>query len=105
MVFTVTSLSIELGAGAACVVPRAIGQGDRDQVRRLATDSLALAVMMVAALSAAGQLTARPLFALLGAEGVVLDHIVSTLGPLKKAAAAAGDCCVTPEGDRDPVMR
>ena len=76
VVFTVTSLSIGLGAGAASVVSRAIGHGDREEVRRLATDSLALAVLIVAALSTAGWFTARPLFALLGAEGRVLDLVV-----------------------------
>ena len=76
VVFTVTSLSIGLGAGTASVLSRAIGEGDRDQVRRLATDSLVLAVLMVAALSALGWLTVRPLFTILGAEGPVLDHIV-----------------------------
>ena len=77
VVFTVTSLAIGLGAGTASVLSRAIGEGDREAVRRLATDSLVLAVLMVAALSALGWATARPLFALLGAEGAVLDHIVA----------------------------
>ena len=76
VVFTVMSLSIGLGAGAASVVSRAIGHGDREEVRRLSTDSIALAVLLVAAVSAAGILTVRPLFALLGAEGAVLDHVV-----------------------------
>lgn len=77
VVFTVMSLSIGLGAGAASVVSRAIGHGDREEVRRLSTDSIALAVVLVAAISTAGILTARPLFALLGARGAVLDHVVA----------------------------
>ena len=76
VVFTVTGLSIGLGAGTASVVSRAIGEGDRGEVRRLSTDALALAVLMVAALSALGWLTIRPLFARLGAEGAVLEHVV-----------------------------
>lgn len=76
VVFTITSLAIGLGAGTASVVSRAIGEGDRAAVKRVSTDALVLAVIAVAVLSALGWLTARPLFALLGAEGEVLDHIV-----------------------------
>jgi putative MATE family efflux protein len=77
IVFTVMSLSIGLGAGAASVVSRAIGHGDREEVRRLSTDSIGLAVVLVALVSGAGIATVRPLFALLGAEGAVLDHVVA----------------------------
>ncbi len=76
VVLTVASLSIGLSAGASSVVSRAIGKGDRDEVRRLATDSLVLAVVVVAAVCALGWFTARPLFAALGAEGLVLDIVV-----------------------------
>lgn len=76
VVFTVMSVSIGLGAGAASVVSRAIGKGDREEVRRLATDSIGLAVVVVAIVSTLGWLTARPLFAALGAEGEVLHHVV-----------------------------
>ena len=76
VVFTVTSLGIGLGAGAASVVSRAIGHGDREEVRRLSTDSIALAFILVAVLAGLGIATARPLFALIGAEGAVLEHVV-----------------------------
>jgi len=72
---TVASFAIGLGAGAASVVSRAVGGGGRNQARRLATDSLLLAVITVAAICIVGLLTIRPLFSLLGAEGVVLDLI------------------------------
>lgn len=77
VVFTFTSVSIGLGAGAASVVSRAIGRGDRAEARRLATDSLGLAVALMMALSALGWLAARPLFAALGAQGAVLDDAVA----------------------------
>ncbi len=72
---TVTSLSIGLGAGAASVVSRAIGSGNRREAKRLSTDSLALALLIVGVVSCLGYFTIRPLFSLLGAEGEVLDMI------------------------------
>lgn len=76
VVFSIASVAIGLGAGAASVVSRAIGTGDRHRVERLATDSLILSVLVVAVLSTLGWFTIRPLFSLMGAEGQVLDYIV-----------------------------
>lgn len=73
---TVASFSLGLGAGASSVVSRAVGAGNRDDARRLATDALVLALILVTLISALGFLSARPLFALLGAEGEILDMIV-----------------------------
>ena len=75
--FTLQSLGIGLSAGAASVVSRAIGGGDAGRTRRLATDSLVLAVLVVSALTALGLVFVRPLFALLGAEGAVLDDVAA----------------------------
>jgi len=75
VVFTFTTLAIGLGAGASSVVSRAIGKNDRDEVRRLATDSLILAVMIVVVFCVVGFLTIDPLFRLLGAEGKVFQYI------------------------------
>jgi len=61
-----------LGIGATSVVSRAIGAGDRAEVRRLTTDALLLAVVVVAALSALGLVYLDPLFRLLGAKGDAL---------------------------------
>lgn len=73
---TLTSLAIGLGAGASSVVSRAIGSGDNHEAKRLSTDALILAVGMVSILTVAGLLVIRPVFALLGAEGEILDLIV-----------------------------
>ena len=75
VVFTFSTLAIGLGAGATSVVSRAIGEKDRAQVRRLATDSFILAVLIVAASCVVGWLTIEPLFRLLGAEGEVFDLV------------------------------
>lgn len=75
--FAIASVAIGLGAGASSVVSRAIGTGDQHKVRRLATDSLGLSVLIVAVLSVLGWLTSRPLFAAMGARDEVLDLVVA----------------------------
>ncbi len=72
---TVSSLAIGLGAGASSVVSRAIGANETDDAKRLATDSLALALLLVACVAIAGYLMIDPLFAMLGASGETLDMI------------------------------
>ena len=75
VVLTLQSLGIGLSAGAASVASRAIGAGRTEEAKRLATDSVVLAVLLIAALTALGLLVVRPLFSLLGAEGAVLDAV------------------------------
>jgi putative MATE family efflux protein len=72
---TLTSLGIGLGAGAASVISRAIGGGERDEARRLTTDSLILALLIILVVAAIGWLTIDPLFGLIGAEGETLDLV------------------------------
>lgn len=73
----IMSFGIGLGAGTASVVSRTLGGGNRDDARRLATDALLLALTLAAVFVAVGLLLVRPLFALLGAEGAVLDQVVA----------------------------
>ncbi|MGI9406168.1 MAG: MATE family efflux transporter [Hyphomicrobiaceae bacterium] len=75
VVFTLSTMAIGLGAGAGSVVSRAIGENDHRQVRRLATDSLILALLIVAVCCVLGWLTIDPLFRLLGAEGEIHDLV------------------------------
>lgn len=72
---TITSLSIGLGAGAASLVSRSIGAKNEKDAKRLATDSLALAIVLVLTISSIGYFTIRPLFGLLGAQQEVLDLV------------------------------
>ncbi len=72
---TVSSLAIGLGAGASSVVSRAVGADARDDAKRLATDSLVLALILVIAVATAGFFMIDPLFTLLGATGETLDLI------------------------------
>ncbi len=75
VVMVVSSLAIGLGIGTAAVVSRAIGEGDEHKVRRLTTDSLILALIIVAAFVGLGVLSIDPVFRLLGAKPDLLPLV------------------------------
>ncbi len=75
VVMVVQSIALGLGMGTASVVSRAIGRGDSNIVKRLSTDALFLAGLVVAVAAIAGELTIEPLFTLLGADEVTLPLI------------------------------
>jgi putative MATE family efflux protein len=75
VVMLVGAVSIGLGVATSSVVSRAIGKGDLGRVRRLASNALILAVLVVAVIAAIGLHTMDPLFRLLGAEPDVLPLI------------------------------
>ncbi len=75
VVMVLISLGIGLMAGTSSVIARVIGNGDRDRVRRLTTDSLLLATAIAVVMSAIGLATMDPLFRLLGAEEHLLPLI------------------------------
>jgi putative MATE family efflux protein len=72
---TIASLAIGLGAGVAAVVSQAIGAKNEKEAKRLSTDSLIIATLIVVIISIIGLLTIKPLFMLLGAQGDVLSMI------------------------------
>ncbi|NET57609.1 MAG: MATE family efflux transporter [Symploca sp. SIO2E6] len=69
------SLALGLGVGASSVIARAIGEGDRNRVQRLTTDSLTLSVLIVGIFIALGLTTIKPLFTALGAGSDILPLI------------------------------
>lgn len=71
----VTNMTIGISIGATAVIARALGQGQDDRVKRLTTDSLILAVLLVVTVSAIGIATVDPLFSLLGADAETLPLI------------------------------
>lgn len=77
VVFILVGLTMGIGNGATVAIARAIGQGDRDRVRRLTTDSLLLALVIVGAAATTGLLTIDPLFTMLGAGPELLPLIRS----------------------------
>ncbi|MFH1690291.1 MAG: MATE family efflux transporter [Candidatus Eisenbacteria bacterium] len=77
VVFVIQGMSLGLGMGASAVISRAIGEGDWGRVRRLTTDSLALAFLIVAFLIVVGLFTIDPVFRLMGATDEVMPLIRS----------------------------
>jgi putative MATE family efflux protein len=75
VVLVIGSMALGLGMGAAAVISRAIGEGDVHRVRRLTSDSLILALIIVAILICLGLLSLDSVFRLLGAEGTVLELV------------------------------
>lgn len=75
VVMVIGSLAMGLGIGASSLVSKAIGQGNFDRVRRLTTDGLFLALVVVAFAVGVGLLTIDPLFTALGANERILGFI------------------------------
>jgi putative MATE family efflux protein len=75
VVAVVGSVGMGLGIGATSVISRTIGGGDMDQVRRLTTDALILAGLVVVVVCVAGYLAIDPLFRMLGADAEVLPLV------------------------------
>jgi putative MATE family efflux protein len=77
VVLIVGSLGVGLGTGASALISRAIGEGNEQKVRRLTTDSLTLSFIIVVVFAAAGFLTIKPLFMILGAPEDLIPMIKS----------------------------
>ncbi|MGK7900257.1 MAG: MATE family efflux transporter [Hormoscilla sp.] len=75
VVMALGNLALGLGIGASSVIARAIGQGDRQQVRRLTTDSLTLSLLIVGIFIILGLATIEPLFSALGAGPEILPLV------------------------------
>ena len=75
VVLVVQSISLGLGMGTSSVVSRAIGKGDTSKVKRLSTDALFLAAIIVALAAIIGELTITPLFTLMGADSDILPLV------------------------------
>ena len=71
----VISLAMGLSIGTSALVSRAIGSGDHDRVKRLTTDCLALAFILVFLVALTGSLAIDPIFAALGASEAQTDLI------------------------------
>jgi len=75
VVMVIGSIALGIGIGTSSLVSRALGQRDEIKTRRYATDSLILGFLLVMVVIVLGLFTLRPLFTLLGARGVILDHV------------------------------
>lgn len=110
VVLTIASLAQGIGMGTSAVVSRAVGAAQYDRVRRLTADSLILGLTVVGVFAGVGLLTIDPLFALLGARGVILDYIreymeVWYLGMIFVVVPMIGNNIIRATGDsRTPGM-
>lgn len=75
VVMILGSLSMGLGTGAASIIARAIGEGDRYKVKRLTTDSLTLSLLIVGIFVILGLTTIDPVFTVLGAKAEIMPLI------------------------------
>jgi putative MATE family efflux protein len=75
VVTTLASLAIGLADGAGAVIALAIGEGRRNKVQRLTTDSLILSLVIGIIFTVVSLATITPLFTALGAEANILSLI------------------------------
>lgn len=104
VVMAIANVAIGLGVGCASVVSRAIGAGDRHAVRRLTTDSLLLAVPIVALISTVGFFTIDPVFRAIGASPDMLPLVreymqVWYLGMVFVVVPMVGNSAIRATGD------
>ncbi len=80
VVSILASVAMGLGTGAASIIAREIGKGNRQKVQRLTTDSLLLSFLIVGILAVLGLITIKPLFRVLGAGPDLLPMIRDYMG-------------------------
>lgn len=79
--FFVQNLAMGMGTGATSVISQAIGAGDQEEVRRLTTHSLILAVVLVVVVALTGLAFLDPLFTAMGAKPELLPLIRDYMVP------------------------
>lgn len=70
---SVISLALGLSMGTSALVSRAIGSGNHDKVKRLTTDCLLLAFILVLLVALGGYLAINPIFTALGASAQQIE--------------------------------
>ncbi len=87
LVFFVTGSAMGMGIGVASCVSRAIGRGETERVKRLVTDSILLALLLVGLLVGAGLWGMDRVFLAMGAEEELLPLIRAYMVPLLSGIA------------------
>jgi putative MATE family efflux protein len=77
VIMALTSISMGVGIGASSLIARAEGQGDREQVKRLATHTVFLTLALTLVLSCSTYFFLEFFYASMGAEGEVLQLVVA----------------------------
>ncbi len=106
LLFVNISFALGTGIAAAALVSRHVGAGEREHARRLATNSLVVAVSASLALTTGMAIFADPILRFLGASGPALEHarlFVWTASPGLPMISAAIACSFTMRAIADPV--
>ena len=77
VIMALTSLSMGLGIGASSLIARAEGSGDREQVKRIATHTAFLTLLLTLTLGGGTYFFLEDVYGALGAEGEVLSLVVN----------------------------
>ncbi len=80
VVNVLSGVAMGLGIGASSIIARGIGEGDRQKVQRLTTDSLLLSLLVVVIFVLIGLATIQPVFRALGAGADILPLIQDYMG-------------------------
>ncbi|MBN2685318.1 MAG: MATE family efflux transporter [Pontiellaceae bacterium] len=104
VVMMVGALAIGFSTGAASIISRAIGSGDKALARRTVSDGLFLTILGTIVVSTVGLLSIRPLFEALGAEGHVLELVIEYMqvwfiGAVVAMMPPVCDSCLRAGGD------
>lgn len=76
VILVLNSLNHGIGIGASAIISRAVGEKNHKKIMRLSTDSLSLGFTFAVFAMIIGLLTIKPLFKLLGADEIVMIHIL-----------------------------
>jgi len=78
--YIVMSVAMGFSVGASSTISRAIGEGQQDKVRRLATDVVGLSFLIVTLFAMIGLTSLRGIFTLMGADdetlGLISDYMI-----------------------------
>ncbi|RKX40189.1 MAG: MATE family efflux transporter [Verrucomicrobia bacterium] len=104
VVMIVGALSVGFSTGAASIITRALGAGDRALARRTVSDGLFLTILGTVLVSILGYHTITPLFTLLGASGRVLELVreymqIWYIGAVVAMMPPVSDSCLRADGD------
>jgi putative MATE family efflux protein len=104
VIMVVGGLTMGISVGAAAVVSRAVGEEDRQKVRRLTTDSLILACIVVLVVIVGGFLSMESLFRAMGANEDTLPLILEYMkiwygGALFVVVPMVGNSAIRGAGD------
>jgi putative MATE family efflux protein len=104
VVMIVGSLAMGFSSGAASIITRALGAGNKAMARRTVSDGIILTIIGTVIVSIVGLLTVTPLFSLLGAEGHILGLVrdymaIWYIGAVAAIMPPVSDGCLRATGD------